>query len=208
MEASSIKGRWLGLVGPTALAVAVAAGLGSMSAPPAAASAASPAVAATVMPYATAAATQPAWPVLQQGSNSAWPKVTVASLQYLLNAHGARLTADGVFGPKTKAAVVSFQHASGLPGSGVVQAPTWRSLLITVHRGSTGSAVRAVQAQVNFRDLKTGRTLAVDGIFGPRTEASVRAFQKAMASEAAGFGVDGIVGPQTWRALISAALSG
>jgi peptidoglycan hydrolase-like protein with peptidoglycan-binding domain len=29
-----------------------------------------------------------------------------------------------------------------------------------------------------------------------------------MASEAAGFGVDGIVGPQTWRALISAALSG
>jgi peptidoglycan hydrolase-like protein with peptidoglycan-binding domain len=115
---------------------------------------------------------------------------------------------DGVLGPKTKAAVVSFQHANGLPGSGVVQAPTWRSLLITVHRGSTGSAVRAVQAQINFRALKTGRALAVDGIFGPRTEASVRAFQKAMASAVAVFGVDGMIGPQTWRGLISAALSG
>jgi peptidoglycan hydrolase-like protein with peptidoglycan-binding domain len=89
---------------------------------------------------------------------------------------------------------VSFQHASALPGSGVVQATIWRSQLITVHRGSAGSAVRAVQAQINFRNLKTGRTLAVDGIFGPRTEPSVRAFQKAMASEAAGFGVDGMVG--------------
>jgi peptidoglycan hydrolase-like protein with peptidoglycan-binding domain len=208
MEVSSMKGRLLGKLGPAALAVALAAGLGSMSAPPAAANAASPAVAATVMPYATTAATQQAWPVLQQGSNSAWPKVTVRSLQYLLNAHGARLSVDGIFGPKTKAAVVAFQHANGLPSSGVVQAPTWRSLLITAQRGSTGSAVRAVQDQINFRNLKDGRTLVVDGIFGPRTDASVRAFQKAMASQVAGFRVDGIVGPQTWQALISEALSG
>jgi peptidoglycan hydrolase-like protein with peptidoglycan-binding domain len=51
-------------------------------------------------------------------------------------------------------------------------------------------------------------TLAVDGLFGPKTEASVWAFQKAMAAEASGFRVDGIVGLQTWRALVSEALSG
>src|ERR1700739_3289770 len=45
------------------------------------------------------------WPVLRQGLNSTWPKVTVRSLQYLLDAHGAKLPADGVFGAKTTAAV-------------------------------------------------------------------------------------------------------
>jgi murein L,D-transpeptidase YcbB/YkuD len=115
---------------------------------------------------------------------------------------------DGIFGPKTKAAVVAFQHAKGLSASGVVQASTWRSLLVTVHRGSAGPAVRAVQDQINFRNLKDGRTLTVDGLFGPKTETSVRAFQKAMAAEVSGFRVDGIVGPQTWQALVSEALSG
>jgi peptidoglycan hydrolase-like protein with peptidoglycan-binding domain len=155
-----------------------------------------------------AAVTSQGWPELRQGSNSAWPKVTVRSLQYLLNAHGAKLTVDGIFGPKTKAAVVAFQQAKGLGSSGVVQAPTWRALVVMVHRGSAGPAVRAVQDQINFRDLKDGRTLVVDGLFGPKTEASVRAFQKAMGSEVTGFRVDGIVGPQTWQALVSEALSG
>ena len=42
-----------------------------------------------------------------------------------------------------------------------------------------------------------GRTLAVDGIFGPSTDAAVRAFQQQK-----GLAVDGIVGPVTWSALI------
>jgi murein L,D-transpeptidase YcbB/YkuD len=191
------------ILGSAALAVALAAGMAGVSASSARAAADRPAA-----PYALTSATGQAWPELRQGSNSAWPQVTVRSLQYLLNAHGARLTVDGVFGPKTKAAVVAFQHAKGLTASGVVQASTWRSLVVTVHRGSAGPAVRAVQDQVNFRNLKDGRTLAVDGLFGPKTEASVRAFQKAMAAEVAGFLVDGMVGPQTWQALVSEALSG
>jgi len=48
----------------------------------------------------------------------------------------------------------------------------------------------------------------VDGIFGPKTEAWVRAFQDAIAHEIRGFPVDGIVGPLTWQALVTGALSG
>ncbi|HZU58031.1 MAG TPA: peptidoglycan-binding domain-containing protein [Actinocrinis sp.] len=68
--------------------------------------------------------------------------------------------------------------------------------------------MRAVQDQANFRNLKDGRSLVVDGIFGPKTKAWVVAFQQAMKTEVPGFQVDGIVGPQTWQALISEALSG
>ena len=46
-------------------------------------------------------------------------------------------------------------------------------------------------------------TLDVDGIFGPNTEAAVKAFQQSR-----GLSVDGIVGPITWRALVSGMLSG
>jgi len=148
------------------------------------------------------------WPVLREGRNSLWPPVTVRSLQYLLNAHDAKLAVDGDFGHRTKAAVVAFQRAHKLPASGVVKARTWKALLVTVKRGSTGPAVRAVQDQLNFRNNKNGHTLKVDGVYGRRTEAAVRAFQRAMSKQVHGFVVDGIVGAQTWQALVTEALSG
>jgi peptidoglycan hydrolase-like protein with peptidoglycan-binding domain len=154
-----------------------------------------------------AQALQP-WPVLRQGPNSVWPRVTVRSLQYLLNAHGARLTVDGAFGPLTKNAVIAFQRAHHLPTPGVADAATWRALIITVRTGSTGPAVRAVQDQINFRNNRNGHTLAVDGIFGPKTQAAVRAFQQGVAFEVRGFPVDGIIGPLTWQALVTETLAG
>jgi peptidoglycan hydrolase-like protein with peptidoglycan-binding domain len=57
----------------------------------------------------------------------------------------------------------------------------------TLRRGMTGDLTRQVQAKV-------GAT--VDGNYGPRTEAAVRAFQRAH-----GLVADGIVGPKTWRTL-------
>jgi peptidoglycan hydrolase-like protein with peptidoglycan-binding domain len=174
--------------------------------PASAAPAAATASAAPVAASAAMEALKP-WPVLREGSNSAWPPVTVRSLQYLLNARGARLVVDGRFGPQTKAAVVAFQRSRGLPATGVVTASTWLKLIITVQQGSTGPAVRAVQDQINFRNLRNGHTLTVDGIFGPQTKAAVIAFQKGMALEIHGFLVDGIVGPMTWQALVTEALS-
>jgi peptidoglycan hydrolase-like protein with peptidoglycan-binding domain len=154
-----------------------------------------------------AQALQP-WPVLREGSSSLWPPATVRSLQYLLDARGARLAVDGQFGPKTRAAVVAFQRSHGLSPSGVVYTATWQQLVVTVRQGSSGPAVRAVQDQINFRNNKNGHTLVIDGIFGPKTKAAVTAFQRAMSAQVRGFAIDGIVGARTWQALVTEALSG
>jgi peptidoglycan hydrolase-like protein with peptidoglycan-binding domain len=138
------------------------------------------------------------WPVLRQGPNSTWPKVTVRSLQYLLDAHGAKLAADGVYGVKTTNAVAAFQRARHLTVDGVAGAKTWSALIVSVKLGSTGYAVRAVQDQLNYRSSKYGFSVAVDGIFGPTTQLAVRAFQAAGRIAA-----DGIVGPVTWQALVT-----
>ena len=48
-----------------------------------------------------------------------------------------------------------------------------------------------------------GHNLTVDGVFGPSTDAAVRAFQQQK-----GLAVDGIAGPNTWSALIVAVKQG
>jgi peptidoglycan hydrolase-like protein with peptidoglycan-binding domain len=184
------------------LAAGIALPVSTAAAVPAATSAANTSVTGQVLRLASAQALQP-WPVLRQGANSTWPKVTVRSLQYLLNARGAKLTVDGAFGPKTKAALVTFQRAHHLTANGVTSAKTWSVLVVTVKLGSKGPAVRAVQDQANFRNGKGGVTLTVDGIFGPKTERWVRAFQAAE-----GFKADGVVGLLTWQALVTESLSG
>jgi peptidoglycan hydrolase-like protein with peptidoglycan-binding domain len=183
------------------LAAGIALPVSVAAAAPAATAAATTSVTGQALRLASAQALQP-WPVLRQGANSAWPRVTVRSLQYLLNARGAKLTVDGVFGAKTKAAVVTFQRAHHLTADGVTGAKTWGALVVTVKLGSTGPAVRAVQDQANFRNGKSGFTLTVDGIFGPKTQLWIRAFQAVE-----GFKSDGVVGPLTWQALVTESLS-
>ena len=184
------------------LAAGLALPVSTAAAAPAATASVNSTVTVEAMRLSSAQALQ-SWPVLRQGANSAWPKVTVRSLQYLLNARGAKLTVDGIFGAKTKAAVVAFQRAHHLPADGVIGAKTWGALIVTVKLGTTGSAVRAVQDQANFRNLKNGHSLNVDGIFGAKTKTWVQGFQKAE-----GFKADGIVGPLTWQALVTESLSG
>jgi hypothetical protein len=71
----------------------------------------------------------------------------------------------------------------------------------TVRYGSTGTAVKELQYRLNIWIAVTPGAgmprLVVDGKFGPKTLAAVRAFQRAMVLT-----VDGIVGPQTWGRLI------
>ena len=53
----------------------------------------------------------------------------VYTAQRLLNAKGAGLQTDGVFGEKTERAIVAFQRAHGLLVDGVVGRETWTALL-------------------------------------------------------------------------------
>ncbi len=55
---------------------------------------------------------------------------SVKRAQVLLNRHGAKLAVDGIFGPKTLAAVKAFQSRSGLAKSGVVTSSTWKELAL------------------------------------------------------------------------------
>lgn len=145
------------------------------------------------------------WPLVRKGDR----EHPVRTLQHLLRSRGRTVVADGIFGPKTEGAVRSFQKQKGLSVDGIVGPHTWQALIVTVKLGSQGEAVRAVQAEFQFRDLSgdPDMGLQVDGIFGAKTEAAVRAFQQALAADIPTVTVDGIVGPVTWQALVSGMLS-
>lgn len=53
---------------------------------------------------------------------------SVGVLQKLLNRVGAKLDSDGIFGPKTQAAVKHFQHSVHLDPDGIVGEDTWPRL--------------------------------------------------------------------------------
>ena len=146
------------------------------------------------------------WPVVKNGHNGH----PVQTLQYLLRARGHSVMVDGVFGPRTETAVKAFQTSHGLAANGVVGPDTWAALIIQVKKGSHGDAVRGVQEEFQFRNLSgdPSKGLQVDGIFGPQTDSTVRAFQHALSLDIPSVAVDGIVGPITWQALISGMLSG
>lgn len=115
--------------------------------------------------------------------------VDVTAIQLLLG-----ISADGVFGSGTEAAVRSFQSSRGLAADGVVGPATWTALTPTLRQGASGAAVRALQVQLN---AKARLGLTVDGQFGPGTDSAVRAFQGGH-----GLAADGVVGPTTWRLLL------
>ncbi len=121
----------------------------------------------------------------------------VYAIQYLLRSDGYSLVADGIFGPATRTAVVNLQTAHGLAADGIVGPDTWQAL-ITGHmlmNGSHGEDVRAVQYLLTNI---FGYSLTVDGIFGTATRAAVLDFQTKH-----GLAADGVVGPDTWHALVT-----
>jgi peptidoglycan hydrolase-like protein with peptidoglycan-binding domain len=70
-----------------------------------------------------------------------------------------------------------------------LQALAWPML----RKGLANNQVRTAQYLLRQR----GHQIVADNIFGPNTDAAVRAFQSA-----AHLTVDGIIGPRTWSALI------
>jgi hypothetical protein len=132
----------------------------------------------------------------------------VRSVQRALRRGGdADLVVDGVFGPRTKAAVETFQQASALKTDGVVGTQTWHKLpdgrpMPVLPEGSTGQVVEDLQRVLSQGapgqwGITPGK---IDGKFGPRTADSVKAFQKW-----AKIPDDGIIGDQTWSIPLPAA---
>jgi peptidoglycan hydrolase-like protein with peptidoglycan-binding domain len=125
---------------------------------------------------------------------------SVRALQRALGVH-----ADGVFGSRTKRAVMRFQRRHHLTVDGVV-GPATLSVIRGAHAArvrrsharssSTRSAgrVRSRGSAVSLLQRRLG--LSNDGVFGPHTKSAVRRFQRAH-----GLTADGVVGPATWAAL-------
>ena len=129
--------------------------------------------------------------VLDTGAAAEKPKaesgsgkiVTIADIQ-----RWAGTAADGIVGPKTRAAVIQMaQRAIGAKADGIFgvkSRASWR----TLRRGDTGAAVRAMQAMLICRGFAVGPDGA-DGDFGRNTENAVRGFQNCAA-----IAVDGLCG--------------
>lgn len=145
--------------------------------------------------------------LLARGSGYSRPggSERVRELQRILQGLGVEPgPVDGLFGPRTERAVLAFQQAHGLAVDGVVGPQTLRHLRYHLGRenaflsrgsgySNAGGSGRVRQVQRALRTLRF-RPGPVDGLFGPRTERAVLAFQQAHD-----LAVDGVVGPQTLR---------
>ena len=147
----------------------------------------------------------------------------VSLCQTRLDVHGFSCGAmDGIYGPKTEAAVRSFQGAMGLDTDGICGSKTWAALdeepgeeaadpetpadveepvirrtlrLKTPYMRDEGGYqdVSLCQTRLSAHGFPCGE---VDGIYGPNTEGAARSFQAY-----SGLDADGICGSKTWAAL-------
>lgn len=133
---------------------------------------------------------------------------------------------DGIYGPATRAAVTAFQQREGLPPTGVVDPVTWERLYgayltaleantrprevplfprapadYSVGVGDEGVLVAVIQLLLRevliLWGVAEADRLAVDGVFGPDTQAAVGAIQTAYRLP-----VSGRVDRLTWNSLV------
>ncbi len=116
-----------------------------------------------------------------------------AGLAGALHRHDWHAFARGYNGPAyarngyhLKLAAAHARHSRGPASAPPASSPLLR-------RGARGEAVAELQRAL----VAVGHALAVDGAFGPLTDAAVRSFQRR-----SGLIVDGIVGPRTREALL------
>ena len=175
----------------------------------------------TTTPPPAPVVTSSGYPYLAQGSKGA----DVVTLQKVIGAEP-----DGAFGPLTAAALGTWQSKNGVPATKAADDATWAKMValklvpaksgstsgstggstagsvssgttksplaayasLTLKLGSKGAAVTAMQKAIGG--------LVADGVFGPLTEARVKAYQKSK-----GLAVTGVVDTKVWNALMGTA---
>lgn len=165
--------------------------------------------------------------VLRQGDRGIGVKTIQYYLNFIgffNNELSPRLAVDGIFGPATREAVIAFQNFYGLTPDGIVGRDTWNRM-VSVYNGilnalpeefqsyssllypgyfiTTGASGKVVeQLQTFLRVIAQNNNavplVAVDGIFGPQTQAAVTAVQRIN-----GLPQNGAVGPITWNAIVN-----
>ena len=119
---------------------------------------------------------------LKQGARGENVKILQRALNQVFS---SGLTVDGVYGKKTKDAVLKFQKTSkNLKVTGIYDRSTHEALSEKINsfgfsktvlkQGSRGEAVRTLQEGLNH----LGYGLKVDGVFGSKTKSAVIKFQK------------------------------
>ena len=120
--------------------------------------------------------------------------------EWLNSGYSGGLTVDGLWGPKTRAAAIkalqselNAQFGKGLAVDGL-WGPKTQAACVNVRQGASGNLTRIIQGALYCRGYDPK---GFDGIFGAGCAGAVRAFQTA-----AGLSADGIVGRNTWAALM------
>lgn len=145
--------------------------------------------------------------ILKEGSKG--PEVT--DLQYILKFRGGKGEfdpgkVDGIFGAKTKAAVIKFQQSKKLTADGIVGSKTWKATDFPwpnspgefLREGDKGDEVKQLQQALKSKAFDPG---AVDGNFGAKTKAAVIKYQTPGAEKSTN--TEGVVGPLIWGSLLA-----
>lgn len=108
---------------------------------------------------------------------------------------------NGIFGAATERAVRQFQRVLGAQQDGIIGPVTWQYLEPfalesdpdILRRGSRGAMVRRLQLALERAGYSPER---IDGLFGTRTQAALKAFQKS-----AGLAQTGVADKAAWLAI-------
>jgi hypothetical protein len=86
----------------------------------------------------------------------------VSRLQELLATAGFAVSADGIFGPRTRAAVIAFQAGRGLTADGIVGPRTWGALRVSAP-ASAGSGPAGLAATGEMELIASGAAMEKAG---------------------------------------------
>jgi peptidoglycan hydrolase-like protein with peptidoglycan-binding domain len=126
----------------------------------------------------------------------------LADIGYLTRAQ--LLTGPGKFGPQTEAALKNFQRDNHIDAGGALDAETqaaFTELNTGVRTGSRGNVVRGLQDRlVEVGALTVAEVASGPGIFGPKTDAALKTFQR-------NHGIDptGVLTDETYQSLLLSA---